>query len=141
MSNQQIVESTITAWNTRDEQAFIAAFDPDCEITIPGLVLRGSAGAAAFWHGYQDSFPDNTIRARLVFAAGDDVAEEAVFEGTHTGPLPTPDGGAIAPTGNTVATPFVLLHTLAGGRITSMRLYFDQVEMLTRLGLMPALAT
>ena len=141
MSNQQIVESTITAWNARDEQAFVAAFDADCEITIPGLVLRGTDGAAAFWHGYQDSFPDNVIRARLVFADGDAVAEEAVFEGTHTGPLPTPDGGEIAPTGNTVATPFVLLYTLADGRITSMRLYFDQVEMLTRLGLMPAMAT
>jgi ketosteroid isomerase-like protein len=60
-----------------------------------------------------------------------------VFSGTNDGPLTGPDGSHIPATGRQVSAPFSGLHTVHDGRIISTRLYFDQLDMLTQLGLMP----
>jgi len=69
---------------------------------------------------------------------GDNVVEESVFNGTNDGPLTGPDGSQIPATGRQVSEPFSGLHTVRDGRIISTRFYFDQLDMLTQLGLMPA---
>ena len=139
MDAKKIIETAIEAWNARDTRAFADAFHPECEITAPGgLVLRGAEGVEQFWHGYQDSFPDNRVAVRTVFGAADEGVEEAVFEGTHTGTLRGADETEIPPTNRCVAVPFVATYTLRDERVTSYHLYFDQVELLTQLGLMPA---
>jgi hypothetical protein len=139
MDAKKIIETAIDAWNARDARAFADAYDPECEITAPGgLVLRGAEGVEQFWHGYQDSFPDNRVVAHTVFGAADEGVQEAVFEGTHTGMLRGADGTEIPPTNRRVAVPFVGTYTMRGERVASYHLYFDQVELLTQLGLMPA---
>jgi len=63
-----------------------------------------------------------------------EAATEAVFNGTHTGPLSTPNG-AIPPTGKQIPLKQVFLHRIEGGRIASETVYLDQLEFLTQLGL------
>jgi steroid delta-isomerase-like uncharacterized protein len=138
MGPAEVINSLIAAWNERDKETFVNGYGEDSEITAPGgVVLRGREGVEAFWHVYQDSFPDNWVVVGTVFGTEAEAVQEAVFEGTHTGPLPAPDGQEIPPTGQKVATPFSQVFTLRDGRIARARLYFDQVDMLTQLGVMP----
>ena len=105
-----------------------------------GVSGSGTEMARTFYHLWQDAFPDNQVRiVRIV--DGDDVAVlEAVFEGTQTDALNAP-AGSIPATGKRVAIPFVTLQDFANDRFTTFALYFDQMELLTQLGLTPATPT
>ena len=139
MGAEGVINSLIANWNEHKKENYIEGFADDCEITIPGgVTLRGKEGVEAFWHGYQDPFPDNRINVVTVFGTEAEGVEEAVFEGTHTAPLRAPDGQEIPPTGRTVATAFAAVYAVRDGLITRLRLYFDQVDLLTELGLMDA---
>ena len=48
-----------------------------------------------------------------------------------------PNGQVIPATGRSLSVPYADVFEVEGDRITSDRLYFDQVELLTQLGLMP----
>ena len=55
--------------------------------------------------------------------------------GTHKGTLTTPDGQSIPATGKSVRLRTCDVATFKDGRATSHRFYFDQMEVLTQLGL------
>jgi ketosteroid isomerase-like protein len=63
--------------------------------------------------------------------------DEGYFIGTHTGPLETPTGETIPPTGKQVRLRECDVATVENGLITSHRFYFDQMEFLEQLGLAP----
>lgn len=134
----KLIETGVAAWNAKDEEAFLALYADDCVITLPGgVVLQGRDGVQMFWHGYQDAFPDNRVVLRTAFGTDDEGTEEAVFEGTHTAPLLAGDGSQVLATGRSVASPFAAVYTIHAGKIVRSRLYFDQAELLTQLGVMP----
>jgi ketosteroid isomerase-like protein len=55
----------------------------------------------------------------------------------RTAPLPTPTGEAIPATGKPVRVRACDIVTVQNGVITSLRFYFDQMEVLGQLGLLP----
>jgi predicted ester cyclase len=93
-----------------------------------------------FWSLWQDAFPDCHSAINVAVAEGDDAIQESVFSGTHTQVFHTPDNGDIPPTGKSVAIPYTLGLTYRDGKWASFRLNFDQLELMTQLGLMPAAA-
>jgi len=65
------------------------------------------------------------------------VVEQVRYTGTHTGTWRSPDGAEIPATGRRLDFPFVGVFTIEGGKISSIRLYYDQLELFAQLGLMP----
>ncbi len=63
--------------------------------------------------------------------------DEGYFTGTHTGPLATPSGESIAPTGKQISLRAFDIATVEGGLITVHHFYFDQMECLGQLGMLP----
>ena len=63
--------------------------------------------------------------------------EQARYVGTHTGTWRNPDGAEIPATGKKIDFPFVGIFQVRDEKISSIRIYYDQVEVLTQLGLMP----
>ena len=137
MDAKELVQRGTDAWNSRDQEAFFATYADDCEVSAPGFTGKGRQGLTEFWATWNGAFPDNQVIVRVLFAEGDRVAEESVFEGTNDGPLPNPDGSQIPATGRRVSEPFSGIHAVRDGRIASTHFYFDQVDLLTQLGLMP----
>jgi len=68
--------------------------------------------------------------------AGDTAVTEATYSGTHTGTLRTPNGD-IPATGKQVQGRQVAVQRVRDGLVWSEHLYFDQLEMLSSLGLAP----
>ncbi len=62
------------------------------------------------------------------------------MEGTHTAPLNSPTGVIPATHKKTVGHGVQILR-VEDGKIAEARLYYDQLEMMTQLGLIPASAT
>jgi predicted ester cyclase len=132
---KDVIDRNLKTWSARNFGEWSADFAEDAQLAGPGgLSGRGRDAQQMFYSVWQDGFPDNQITGVRILDDGDTAALEAVFEGTHTGVLRAPSGD-IPPTGQRVNLPFVVTYTLSDGRISSFRLYFDQVEMIAQLGL------
>ena len=71
------------------------------------------------------------------YDSGDTAIVEWLFHGTNTGPLPLPSGETMAATGKRVSIRGADVVTFAGGAAVKLHSYYDQVELLSQLGLMP----
>lgn len=132
---RDLVDGSIKAWNEHLFNEWSARFTEDAQLTGPGgLAGRGRDTQQLFYSIWNDGFPDNQVTNIRIAADGDMAVLEAVFEGTHTGVLRAPSGD-IAPTGKRVNIPFVVTYTCADGHFTTFRLYFDQMDLVTQLGL------
>ena len=68
------------------------------------------------------------------------VTTEGVFIGTNSGPLTTPQG-ELPPSGRPLRLPYLDVWESEAGRITSHRVYYDQMGMAAQLGLLAEAAT
>jgi predicted ester cyclase len=82
------------------------------------------------------AFPDARLTVTNELADGDWVAQEFTFEGTHEDTLSSPSGD-IPATHKRLDGRGVQIFKVEGEVVTDTRLYFDQVEVMTQLGLMP----
>ena len=80
------------------------------------------------------AMPDARAEVETLVEAGDCVIVEGRFIGTHTGPLDGPDG-VLEPTGASVNLRFADFVTVRAGQLVSYRTYYDQLGLLTQLGL------
>lgn len=126
----------IAAFNAHDATALTANETPDIEFEAPGVRLRGREQVAEFFATYWRAFPDAQVTLRNRVIDGPTVVSENVLAGTHAGPLRTPQGD-IAPTGRRVESHGIAVQRVQAGLVASEHLYFDQLEMLAQLGVLP----
>jgi predicted ester cyclase len=135
---KRFIERSVEVWNAHDKAGWTKDVADDCEFKVPGGISgSGRDLRDLLFSMWTDAFPDNRINASRIGEDGAYGILEAVFEGTHTGTLNAPTG-AIPPTKKRVSIPFVTTSSIKDGRYEAFHLYFDQVELMTQLGLMPA---
>jgi steroid delta-isomerase-like uncharacterized protein len=116
-----------------DVDAAVELVDDKGDFRSPMGNIKGREQVRAFLGGFEMAFPRANYDIEHVFEDGDKVAMEGVYRGTHSGPLMTPDGGSIAPTGRQVSAPFVTVFEVSGGLITSHRPYWDLAGFMAQL--------
>jgi ketosteroid isomerase-like protein len=128
------------AVNAHDLNPIGDMYADGAELTWPGMpTFKGRAAVVAFYAQILGAFPDVHVTLTRIVEQGDAVAVEYESAATHGGPLPLPSGDMIPATDKHVVVRAASLATLdSEGRIKSQREYFDQVEILTQLGLIPA---
>jgi len=136
---KKVLEQAIDCWNTGDRNGWASLYTDDVVYEAPGV--SRIAGLADLKEKYFDALltaaPDRGSRDVVLFADGDHVVEEARYTGTHTGTWRTSDGAEIPATGKKLDFPFVGVFRVENGKISSIRIYYDQIEVFTQLGLMP----
>ncbi|MCF4123386.1 ester cyclase [Antribacter sp. KLBMP9083] len=111
-------------------------YDPDVEVTTPDAgTLRGVEAFIEWNRGFIDAFSEREYRLERSLDTEDSAIDQGVFIGTHTEPLALPDGTSIPPTGKQIQVRAVDIATVSDGKIVRHDFYFDQLEMLTQLGL------
>jgi quinol monooxygenase YgiN len=135
---RSLIERDIELWNARDREGWLAAADLQrLELLAPGgVMLRGREAADTIWTTWQEAFPDNRLSITTIHADDRGGSHEGRFTGTHTGTLRGP-AGEIAPTNRAVDAPFCGVYEFDEGKVTSVHLYWDQMELLTQLGVSP----
>ncbi|WP_440713539.1 ester cyclase [Gordonia sp. FQ] len=118
-----------------DKELFATIFADDVAVEMPGSSFQGIEGLLATIEVFYTAFPDISLTTRQVWADESGVVLEQVFNGTHDGPLATPDG-EVPPTGKKVT--FGLIDTFLlndDGKVTDHRVYYDNLGFLSQLGL------
>jgi predicted ester cyclase len=130
----------IKAFNAHDEDAMRVLTHPNATFVAPGDVhLRGveSTGYAIKW---LKACPDGKLTVKNELISGEWVVQEVIFEGTNQNPMDGPVG-TIPATGRRLAVKAALITRYESDLALETRIYFDQVDVLTQLGVMPVLAT
>lgn len=125
------------AINARDVEALKSCWKMDGYLVAPGVRVKGSDQVAAFMHRWWEAFPDQHLSADIWTETGSTALIEGTFTGTQIGTLRGTPEGDIPPTDRKVQFRFVGVHEVEQGRIVEKRLYFDALEMLRQLGVIP----
>ncbi|MFJ7331659.1 ester cyclase [Streptomyces sp. NPDC101110] len=99
--------------------------------------LRGRDAIVDYWRTMTEAVPEATFQPLHSYEAGDTAIDEGVYHGRNTGPLELPNGETLPPTQKEIRIRGVDIATVKGGRIVDYRLYFDEMDFLGQLGLLP----
>jgi len=128
----------VAAFNAHDEKALHELHADDIKFNAPGgFKATNAKDATGFAMTWLKAFPDGKMTVRTELISGPWVVQEVVMEGTHTAPLESPNG-PIPATYKKVKGYGVQLLKVDNGKITEARIYFDQLDQMSQLGLIPA---
>jgi predicted ester cyclase len=125
------------AFNAHDESALRSLIAPNATFSAPGDIrLVGKDAVIGYTNSWMKALPDAKLIVTHEIVSGPWVVQEFTFEGTHKAPLTGPMG-TIQATNRKVSGQCVSISRYENDLIVESRLYFDVVQLLTQLGVMP----
>ena len=128
----------IDAFNEADWERFRGVLSPDTVYTETGTGRRveGADAYVTLCQGWKVALPDVRGTIRGAIATGDQVAQEILWEGTHTGPMETP-GGTLPPSGAQISVEASLWIRFHGDKAREVHHYLDVLSLLQQIGAIP----
>jgi predicted ester cyclase len=141
LTDSRILATKLSAaFNAHDANAIKSLIAPNAKLSAPGDVrLEGREAVAGYAINWLTAFPDARMTTKNEIVSGPWTVLEYTFEGTHRAPLAGPMG-EIPATNKKVVDQGVQVFKFENDLVVEARLYFDMVQLLTQLGLMPVMA-
>jgi predicted ester cyclase len=138
---RQVAAKFMEAFNAHDESGMREVTAEDATFEAPGDVsLRGRDATTEYALVWLRAFPNAKATVQNELVDGDWVVQEFIFEGDHEDTLAAPTG-EIPATHRHLRGRAVQILRIDGDAVADTRLYFDQVQVMTQLGLMPETVT
>lgn len=135
---REAMDRLTTAVTARDKETQAACYAPEAVAVTPEEgELVGPEAISNYLSQFGESFPDISYEYAKKYEAGNVAIDVGFVVGTNTGPLPLPTGESLPPTGKTIRVRSCDIVTVEDGLITRHEFYFDQMEFLGQLGLLP----
>jgi steroid delta-isomerase-like uncharacterized protein len=139
-SAQEVGAQFVEAFNAHDEERMRELTADDAVFEGPAAKVEGKDATVGYAMAWINAFDDAKLELHNELMAGDWVVQEFTFVGTHTGTLHSPAGDIPATNRELRGRGTQIIH-IEDGLVTDTRLYFDQVDVMTQLGLMPETAS
>jgi steroid delta-isomerase-like uncharacterized protein len=134
---QRIASQFYESFAAGDIDSALEVFADNLEMVDPGMgTVVGLPPFREYLEGFKRAMPDARAVISQMYEANDTIIVESRLLGTHTGPMAGPDGD-IEPSGRTIDLPFADFSRIQDGQILAYHTYYDQVSLMTQLGLMP----
>jgi steroid delta-isomerase-like uncharacterized protein len=134
-ANKNLIHRITAATNAAEWGAFDELLTDDftrhCQAT-PNVQVNSREEFKKLQQSFLKSMPDQKITLEMLIAEGDKVAAYATYTGTLTGPM-----GEFQPTGKSAESKFISIFRIEEGRIAELWVEWDNLAMLTQLGLFP----
>jgi steroid delta-isomerase-like uncharacterized protein len=98
--------------------------------------VEGADARVETAQGWKQAFPDEQGTITGVYTSGNTVAMEITWEGTQSGPMPTPDGQELPPSNKRTTVKSVQVIETEDGKMKALRTYFDLMTLLQQIGAM-----
>jgi hypothetical protein len=120
-------------------QRIAELYAPDAVAFTPDAgEIQGRDNIVRYWQQTADMIPDGSFEMLHSYEIGNTAIDEGFFTGRNTGPVQLPTGETLPATQKEVRIRGVDLATVdEDGRIVDYRLYFDELELMGQLGLLP----
>ena len=133
---KEVVSGFYEAFAAGNIDAALSLCADDLEVIDPGMGhVHGRERFREYLETFKRAMPDARAIVERTAQADDIVAVEGRFTGTHTGPLATEEGD-VEPTGAAVDLRFADISLVVEAKIVAYHTYYDQLGLLTQLGLM-----
>jgi len=139
-SAQEVAGRFLEAFNAHDEAVMLELTAENAVFEGPAAQVEGRDATVGYAMAWINAFDDAKLELHNELVAGDWVIQEFVFAGTHTGTLHSPSGDIPATNRQLRGRGAQIIH-IEDGLVVDTRLYFDQVDVMTQLGLMPETAS
>ena len=134
-ANKNLIQRFGEAVNTADwdtlSDLLTADFSRHCQAT-PDTDVKSGEEFIQLQKSFLASMPDQKVTIDMLIAEGNKVAVYATYSGTLTGPM-----GKFQPTGKSAESRFLAIFRIENDRIAEMWVEYDNMSMLTQLGLLP----
>ncbi|WP_037674555.1 ester cyclase [Streptomyces griseus] len=136
---RDVMDRLTEALTTKADAKLIAElYAPDAVAVTPdGGELHGRENIADYWRQMTEMLTEARYESVYSYEVGDTAIDEGFFHGRNTGPIPLPSGETLPATQKEIRIRGVDFAKVRDGRIVSYRLYFDQMDFLSQLGLLP----
>ncbi len=137
----ETMDGLMAAMESKDRQALADCFAADAVLRTPDQgEISGRDAIADYFHHFWEAMPDVRYEQSARHEAGNVAIVEGFVVGTNTGTLSLPTGGTLPPTGKQVRVRSCDVARVEAGVVTAHHAYFDQMELLGQLGLLPELS-
>ncbi len=136
---QEVGAQFLAAFNAHDEGRMRELTAENAVFEGPAAQVEGKDATVGYAMAWINAFDDARLEVHNELVAGDWVIQEFVFAGMHTGTLHSPAGDIPATNRQLRGRGTQIIH-IEDGLVADTRLYFDQVDVMTQLGLMPETA-
>ena len=137
---REVMDRFAAAMSAGDLAAMTACYAPDVIAVTPDVgEMMGREAISDYLQEFANAFPDMAYEYARQHDAGNVVIDEGYITGTNTGPLVVLPGETLPPTGKQIRMRSCDIAEVEDGLITSHRFYFDQLDFLGQLGLLPDL--
>jgi steroid delta-isomerase-like uncharacterized protein len=134
-TNKKLIKEFTEATNAQDWDVFNDLLTEDfkrhCQAT-PDAKVNSVEDFINLQKSFISSMPDQKVTTKMLIAEGDKVAAYAVYSGTMSGPM-----GEFPATGKTAELNFMTIFRISEGRIAEIWVEWDNIAMLSQLGLFP----
>ena len=141
MSEQENLKAALSffdAWNKGDLSG-TAPYEADGFMVeaVGSPMPLNAAQNRAYNQNFLAAFPGSKFDVLLTIVQGDYIVTNWKVSGTHNGPLQTPSGGKIPPTGKKVTLVGSTTSQVKNGKLLHSWNYWDMASFLGQLGLLP----
>lgn len=136
---REVMDRLTEAITTADSKTIAELYAQDAVAVTPdGGELHGRDDITTYWRQMTEAVPDGSYESVHSYEVGNTAIDEGIFSGRNTGPIQLPTGETLAPTQKEIRIRGVDLATVDdSGHIVDYRLYFDEMDFLGQLGLLP----
>ena len=138
---RELMDRVTSALLAKDFDALRELYDPHIiGVTPDARKLHGVDEIIEYFRAVAEAFPNMSYESVGTYESGACAIDQGDMLAHNTGPLHLPGGQTLPPTGKEVRVRSMDIATVHDGRIIRHEWYWDQLEILTELGLlqMPA---
>jgi steroid delta-isomerase-like uncharacterized protein len=134
----QTATELTNAFNEADWDRARSMLTPDAVYSETGTGRRveGFDAYVELLKGWKEALPDARGTIGRSLAGDGTVAQEVLWEGTHTGPMQTPNG-ILEASGNRISVQGALWITFEGDKVREVHHHLDVLSLLQQIGALP----
>jgi len=134
---REVADRLTAAVAGRDVEAAAGCYAPGAVLVAPEGTFTGRSQIAAFLRSWTEPWSDPVFEVSTKASWGDRAVDEWTWTATNAGPVALPAGESAPATGHRVRVRGADVCTVHDGAIVEHHVYYDQVELLGQLGLLP----
>lgn len=136
---RELMDRSTAAILSGELEALRDIYADDVVATTPDEGTLNGIDAYLEWNrSFIASFSDRSFESQRGFETEDCAIDQGYFVATHTEDLALPGGQSLPASGKQIRVRAVDLATVRDGKIVQHDFYFDQLDMLTQLGMTQA---
>lgn len=139
---RELMDRVTGALLSRDFEGLRELYDPHVVAVTPDAgELHGVAEIIEYFRAVAETFPVLSYESVGEYESGPCAIDQGDVLGHNTGPIHLPNGQTLPASGKQVRLRSMDVATVHEGRIVRHEWYWDQLELLTQLGVVEAPAT